>query len=177
MSHSIGFKPAVKMALFWIVFMCLYFAYKLFPFFPLSLISSVNESNFQHYKSTFFAFLILNLIEYLLFRRQIKNLSSFLGSRGLATILAPWVVFLLWYVGPAVYGQMPSIPLEILYANGITLLVGFCVAILETGFAHIPFTRPMLAVMVALFLISLLLYFRFTFELPWADVFVEPHWR
>lgn len=177
MNQCIGFKPLVKMALFWIVFMFLYFAYKLFPIFPLSLISSVNESNFQHYKSTFFAFLILNLIEYLIFRRQIKNLSSFIGSRGLATILAPWMVFLLWYVGPAVYGQMPSIPLEILYANLVTLLVGFCVAILEGGFTHIPFTKPMLAVMITLFLISLLLYLRFTFELPWADVFVEPDWR
>lgn len=177
MGRSPGFNPLIKMVLFWTIFMLLYFAYRYFPVFPLSLICSITESNFQHYKSTFFAFLIVNSIEFFYYRRQIDNRRTYVLSRLAATTFAPWIVFLLWYIAPAIYGKMPSIPLEIVYANFITLLVGYFVAILEQGMAHIPYRNTLIAVILTLFFVSILLYFRFTVELPWADVFVEPDWR
>ena len=138
-----GFHPILKTVLFWAVFMLLYFAYKYFPVFPLSLICSINKSNFQHYKAAFFAFLILNLIEFAIYRRQIQDKKRHILSRLTATTFAPWIVFLLWYIAPAIYGKMPTIPLEIIYANIITLLVGYFVTSLEQGFATNPvFKQP-----------------------------------
>jgi hypothetical protein len=172
-----GFKPLIKMVLFWAIFMLLYFAYRFFPVFPLSLICSVTESNFQHYKSTFFAFLILNGIEYFIYRRQIVDWKGYSLSRLAATTFAPWVVFLLWYVSPAVHGRLPTIPVEIVYANLITLMVGYFVAILEEGLVQINYSKNLTFVVLILFVVSILLYVSFTFRLPWADVFVEPDWR
>jgi hypothetical protein len=172
-----GFPPLIKMVMFWAIFLLLYFAYRFFPVFPLSLICSANESNFQHYKSTFFAFLILNLIEYIVYRKQIVDPKNHIVSRLTATTIAPWIVFLLWYIAPAAYGKLPSIPVEILYANIITLLVGYFVSSLEQGFAQIGYSKNMTAVILILFVVSIGLYVSFTFKLPWADVFVEPDWR
>jgi len=157
--------------------MLLYFAYRFIPVFPLSLICSTTESNFQHYKSTFVAFLILNIIEFFVYRREIAGAKNYAISRLAATTFAPWIVFILWYIAPAVYGKMPMIPLEILYANMITLLVGYFVATLEQGLAQIRYSKSLTVVILTLFVVSILLYISFTFRLPWADVFVEPDWR
>ena len=167
----------MKTALFWAVFMLLYFAYKYFPVFPLSLICSINQSNFQHFKAAFFAFLILNLIEFAIYRRQIQDKRGYFLSRLTAITFAPWIVFLLWYLAPAIYGRMPTIPLEIIYANIITLSVGYFVSSLEQGFAQIRYTRNLSTLILILFTASIVLYISFTFKLPWADVFVEPNWR
>lgn len=76
------------------------------------------------------------------------------------------------------YGKMPSIKLEILYANIITLLVGFTGAIFEQGLSRISYFRELKAVILILCISSVMLYMIFTFvNLPWADVFVEPDWR
>lgn len=49
--------------------------------------------------------------------------------------------------------------------------------LLERGLEDIRYTMPLKAVIVVLFVASILLYIVFTFRLPWADVFVEPDWR
>jgi hypothetical protein len=166
-----------KALAFWGVFLTLYVAYKLFPVFPLSLICGVNESNFQHYKAGFFSYLIVNVVEYAWNYRKIADRESFVYSRMAATIFLPWIIFLFWYAAPALIGRWPNNVYEIVYANLITFLVGVFTIILETGFESIPYQRSIKLVLSTLFLISALLYIVFTFQLPWADVFVEPDWR
>jgi hypothetical protein len=178
MVQTTAFKPAVKVALFYGLFMILYGVYRFFPFFPLSIIAGIVESNFQHYKATFFCFLIANGIEYLVYRKRVSDLESFWYPRLLNTIFAPWVVFLLWYIAPAVYGKFPTVFLEILYANIITILVAVVVVMLEGSFLTMRLTRPVKIVILVLLVVSIGLYIIFTFShLPWADVFVEPDWR
>jgi hypothetical protein len=197
-----GFHPVLKIVLFWVIFMPLYFTYRTFPIFPLSLICLANESNFQHYKSTFFTCLTLSIIEYFVYPRQIQGRKSYLFiysnaslrafcakqspvsslpavcfvaaarllamtdlfawptkcerlSRLTATIFAPWVVFLLWYTAPAVYGKMPTIPLEIMYANIITLLVGYFATSLEQGLVQIRYTSKLSILILVLFTVSI----------------------
>jgi hypothetical protein len=73
---------------------------------------------------------------------------------------------------------MPSIPLEILYANIMTVIVGAFGVIFERGLAQIKYPSDLKLVLWTLFLASLALYLIFTFvKLPWADVFIEPDWR
>jgi hypothetical protein len=167
----------IKGAAFWLIFMLMYGIYKAFPVFPLDIIMAVNESNFQHYKAAFFAFTLLGVIEYQIYRKRIDNRDGFLYSRMGTAIFAPWLIFLLWYVAPALYGEMPSIALEILYANVITILVGFAAITFERGFETMTYSQSLKTWLWVLFVVSIGLYVIFTYKLPWADVFMEPDWR
>lgn len=173
------FQPGLlkKSLIYWAIFMVLYFAYKFAPNPILAVFCGISESNFQHYKATFFTWIILSLVEFGLQRGQVGNRDTYFYSRlGTATLL-PWFVFVIWYLGPALYGKMPTIPLEILYANLVTLVVGGFGVIFERGLAQIHYFKELKFVFWTLFLSSLLLYLIFTFgKQPWADVFVVPHW-
>jgi len=171
------FQLVWKVFLFWVVFITLYLLYRFFPVFPFSLICGVTESNFQHFKAGFFSYLIVNLIEYIRFRQTIQNRNSFVYSRMMSTLFLPWIIFLLWYIAPAIIGRWPNNTYEIVYANVITFSTGFFTVILERGLEEIQYNKSLKAVILTLFCVSLLLYIVFTFRLPWADVFVEPDWR
>lgn len=177
MKNTTGFRPWVKGVLFWVTFLVLYALRKLAPVIPITLLAGVDESNFQHYKGTFFAYLIISLIEFLVFRKKVENKSSFWYSRLIAAIFAPWLVFLVWYLAPAVYGPMPNMGLEILYGNLATLAVGFLAVIFERGFEQITFGKSLKIVVWTMIVISILVYTLLTFNLPWADVFTEPDWQ
>jgi hypothetical protein len=177
MKNKTGFCPLVKGLLFWGTFLLLYVLRKLAPVIPITLFAGINESNFQHYKGTFFAYLIISLIEFLVFRKRIENKSSFWYARLIAAIFAPWMVFLVWYLVPAVYGPMPNMGLEILYGNLATLVVGFLAVTFERGFEQITYGKSLKTVIWILFVISVLVYTILTYKLPWADVFTEPDWK
>jgi len=166
-----------KAIAFWFVFLVLYGLYRFFPVFPLSLISGTTESVFQHFKEGFYAYLIVNLVETILVRKRLQEWSAFLYSRIASTTFLPWLIFLLWYLAPAIVGRWPNNLFEIIYANLITFLVGLSTVTLERGFEGIPYSRGIKLVLIALFLTSILLYLVFTFRLPWTDVFIEPDWR
>jgi len=177
MHHQPGFRPWVKGLLFWVTFMLLFVLRKLAPVIPITLIAGVDESNFQHYKATFFAYLILSLVVYLIYRKKLTNALSFWYACLTAAIFAPWMVFLTWYVLAAIYGKLPNIGLEILYGNLATLAVGVIAATFERGFEQITYGKSLKTVIWMLFVISILVYILLTFKLPWADVFVEPQWK
>lgn len=168
----------LKGMLYWVVFMVLYFLYKFIPLTPLKVICGICESNFQHYKASFFSWIIVSLVEFLWMRRKIQDRQVFLYSRMATATILPWFVFILWYLGVAIFGRLPSIPLEILYANIITIIVGIFAAIFEQGVSRTTFPRELKTILLILFFSSLVLYMVFTFgELPWADVFIEPAWK
>jgi hypothetical protein len=177
MKNQTGFRPWVKGLLFWVTFLVLYALRKAAPVIPITLIAGVDESNFQHYKGTFFAYLILSLIEYLVFRKQVVNKSSFWYARLLAAAFAPWMVFLVWYAMPAVYGPLPNMGLEVLWGNVATLAVGFLAVTFERGFEQMTFNRSLQTVTWVLVAVSITVYTLLTFNLPWADVFTEPDWE
>lgn len=173
-------RPALwKKALgFWAIFMIFYFAYKFFPNPFFAIFCGITESNFQHFKATFFAWIFVNAFEFGLYRARIGDRETWFYSRLGTAIFLPWFVFLLWYLCAAFYGKMPSIPLEIIYANLMTVIVGAFGVIFERGLAQIKYAGELKFVLWALFLASLALYLIFTFvKLPWADVFIEPDWK
>jgi hypothetical protein len=170
-------KVLWKALAFWGVFLALYGVYRFFPVSPLHLICGVTESNFQHYKAGFFSYLLVNLVEYAWNRGRISDREGFVFSRMAATVFLPWIIFLLWYIAPALIGRWSNNTAEIVYANVITFLVGVFTVVLEGGFEKMPIRRSIKVVLITLFVVSIVLYIVFTFRLPWADVFVEPDWR
>ena len=170
-------KIAWKTLAFWGVFMALYFLYKYFPNGVFAVFCGTTESCFQHFKAGFFSYSFVNLIEYGVNRSKITNQDQFIYPRMTATIFLPWIIFLLWYIAPALYGPWPNNTFEIIYANIIIILVGVLTVILEQSFETAIYKKPQKTVLIILFLVSIMLYIVFTYNLPWADVFVEPDWR
>ncbi len=156
----------------------MYLIYKaLPPVLPFTLFFATNESNFQHYKAGFIAYLITSVAEYALTRKSVQDPSAFFYSRLSAAVFFPWVIFLLWYLAPAIIGQWQTLALEAIYANIILILATYFTIVFERGMAQISYSREFKAVLWILFCASILLYIVFTLRLPWADVFVEPNWR
>lgn len=164
----------LKLLGFWAGFLILHYSYDFLPILPIKLISGINESFFQHIKIVFFAYLIVNLVEFLTRRKDLENRESFILTRLFSTTILPWFVFIIWYIAPAYYGPIGNIAVEILYANIALLLSGFCGLVIEQTMDGIPYQNLSKIVIIALFVISLSLYIIFTFKLPWADVFADP---
>jgi len=177
MQTQASLKVYQKAFLFWAIYVVFHFAYKLMPVFPLALVCCVNESVFQHFKMGFFVYLLTSVLEYLIYRRRIQNKDNYWFSRLAATAFLPWIIFVLWYMAPAFYGEWPSLALEVIYSNIITIMVGLFAAVFERGLEQIVYSKPLKAVILTLFLISFCLYLIFTFKTPWADVFVVPKWK
>lgn len=167
-------RDVLKIIGFWFSFMVLHFGYKAFPQTPLAWIAPINESVFQHIKGVFYAYAIVNVVEYGLRRKAIEQRVAFTYARIFSTLIVPWVMSILWYMAPAYYGQIHSIPLEVLYANVIMLLTGIAIVIMERGFETIRYPRELKLLLVVLLVIAVSQYTLFTFKLPWADVFAVP---
>jgi len=164
-----------KLAGFWVGFLVLHYAYEFFPILPFKLISGTNESFFQHAKVAFFAYLAVNGVETLVRRRMMESRGRFLFARVFSTTLVPWFVFLTWYAAAAFYGQLPTVFLEIVYANLALLAAGACILVVEGGLEGISYGRGLKTVLLVLFLLSLSYYVIFTFRVPWTDFFADPY--
>ncbi|MBN1261514.1 MAG: hypothetical protein JXB35_12620 [Anaerolineae bacterium] len=164
----------LKVVAFWIGFLVLHYAYDFLPILPLKLISGIDESFFQHQKIAFYTYLLVCGVEYLLRRKQLTNFSSFFHSRLFATVLIPWLVFVVWYMAAAYVGQWPTVFLEILYSNIAVILVGICALIMERNMESLKYHRAFQVLIVAMFVVLVSQFTIFTFRLPWIDVFADP---
>lgn len=163
-------RPALlKIAAFWVLFVCLHYAPGWFGHPALSVISQTRETFFQHAKIGLFAYAIVSGGE-LWLRGRLAG--RYIWSRVLSTLLLPWVMFVLYYTGPAIYGRpMPSIPAEIAYANIVLLAVAAMLAILERSMDRAAFTRAARAATMLLLVLAVAEMVIFSFRLPWAPFF------
>ena len=170
-----------KLVGFWVGFLILHYAYEFFPILPFKLFSGIDESFFQHAKVAFFAYLVVNLVEYLLRRGRpageggIESLEGFVFSRLFSLTILPWFIFFTWFAAAAFYGRLPTVFLEILYSNIALLLAGTCALVMEKSMEGSVYSRGFKAVVLSLFILSVLYYVIFTFRLPWADFFADPY--
>jgi hypothetical protein len=92
-----------KLVGFWVGFLVLHYAYEFFPILPFKLLSGIDESFFQHAKVALFAYLAVNLVEYLVRRGRppeeggIENVESFAFSHIFSNTILPWFVFIAWF--------------------------------------------------------------------------------
>jgi hypothetical protein len=170
-----------KLVGFWAGFLILHYAYEFFPILPFKLFSGIDESYFQHAKVAFFAYLVVTLVEYLLRRRRpageggIESLEGFAFARLFSLTILPWFIFFTWFAAAAFYGRLPTVFLEILYSNISLLLAGTFVLVMENSMEDMAYSKGFKAVILSLFVLSVLYYVIFTFRLPWADFFADPY--
>ena len=164
----------MKMLAVQMIFLLLHYAYEWFPNSFTIVFSGTNESIYQHMKVGLFTYLLASLLEYLLVRKTLTNFASYAYSRLFAATVFPFAIFVYFLMAAAYYGQVNSIPLEVIYANLVLLLASFSAIVIERQVETAAPSRAFRFVVIFLFLISLSQYLIFTYRLPWMDVFATP---
>lgn len=165
---------AFRCFLFILLFRFCHYVYRWFPNFFTRTFSATNESFYQHQKNAYFAYLLLCGFELIIFNQEIKKVDNFITTHLFSLMLIPWIVFLLWFVGPAVIGPFKSIRNDIIYAITITYLVAWVVSQIELMIIQLDFSLGFRIIILILNIISILEFTLFTHHLPWHDVFASP---
>jgi len=163
----------LKAFIYLILFGLLHFGYESTGLQFLKPICGTNESVFQHLKMGFFAYFFASLIEYVAIRRRLKA-NNFWSSRSLATVLNPWIIFLVWYLAPAVWGKFSTVASELSWALIVSYISGVFASILEKDIERAKISLCFKLIVFVLFVISAFLFIWFTYRLPWIDLFVDP---
>lgn len=139
------------------------------PFFGTS------ESIFQHLKMAFWGYLLLSAFEYFLLKREIyQKIKNFWYSRIFSAIIVPWIVVLVWYLLPAIYGRVESLTIELFWALLATYLSGVLTIQIEKETEKTPFSTNTKAILLILLVVSAFMFIIFTYKLPWVDLFANP---
>ncbi len=163
------------------VYLCLFdflhYCYDWFPNLFVQIFSGINESFFQHWKIGYYAYIILTIGEFLIFRKKIadEDKEKFIYSHLLSAIFLPMIVFIIWYIAPAVYGPIPIFWLEVVYSILACYVSVLLVSIFEQSFMEIPYNRTLKIIILILNLLLIMQLTIFTFKLPWADIFADPY--
>jgi len=165
----------LKAFLFLLAFCLFHYGYELTGMAFLKPFCGINESVFQHLKMAFWAYVLLSLVEFsLLKKRQDTRIKNFVHSRMLSTVLLPWVILLIWYLLPGVFGRVESLFVEVLWAVLVTYLSGLFVAQIEKEVEKVQFQTATKVVLITVTAISAFLFVLFTYRLPWIDLFANP---
>ncbi|MCR4440427.1 MAG: DUF6512 family protein [bacterium] len=167
-------NSSLKALIYLVLFSVLHFLYDLTHWAVLIPFCGTNESVFQHLKMAFWSYLGASAIEYAASKRRIREMEAFWYSRLLATVVVPWLVFLIWYLGPALCGKLERLPVELLWALAVTYISGVMGGVLENRLVGDKPTVSFKVLVVVLAVVSALLYVRFTYKLPCIDLFVDP---
>lgn len=164
----------IRSGLYLVIFLILHYLFRWFPNLFISLFSAIYESVYQHMKIAFYAYIILTIIEFILFRKKIPDAKKFIYSHLFSVVFVPFIVFVLFSMGAMVYGER-SYVVEIIYAITITYLSGFSISIIEQEIKEIEFSKRFKILLVIIIIIMILEFTIFTFNLPWHDVFQSPY--
>ncbi|NPV88177.1 hypothetical protein HPY42_01440 [Coprothermobacteraceae bacterium] len=164
----------LKSVLFLLLLSILHFGYDATGWAFLKPFCGTNESVFQHLKMGFWAYLLLLAIEYLVLYRGRGTTSSFVLSGVLVAVMVPWVVVLVWYLAPALYGKPLPLALELIWAAFATLLAGFIAAILHGSLRRAHFSGRAVLALLLLAGLSVFFFTWFTYHSPWIDLFQIP---
>jgi hypothetical protein len=165
----------LKAFLYTVIFSILHFGYELTEWRFLVPFCGINESVFQHLKMAFWAYLITSAIEYRVFREAIKEKEEFLYTRLLSAINIPWFTLLMWYLVPALFGRIKSLPLEVTWALFSTYFSAVAVIIIEKAQNVILANKGIKVVILLFTFIAAFLFIWFTYKLPWIDLFIDPN--
>ena len=167
----------IRSFIFLCIFELLHYSFELFPNIVVQIFSGINESNFQHWKIGYYSYLILTLVEFLIFRKKItgENREKFIYSHLLTALIVSWIIFIIWYIAPAIYGPIPILWIEIVYSIVACYISILIASILEQNLNEITFRLPLKIIIWILNLLLIMEFTLFTFNLPWADVFADPY--
>ncbi len=165
----------LKSLLFLVFFSIFHFGYELTKWQFLKPFCGVNESVFQHLKMGFWSYSLLSVIEYFFQSKKVKNkIVNFWYSRILSILIIPWILTIIWYLLPALYGRAKSLIIDLPWAVITTYVSGLFVMQIEKEIEKVRFRVITKVIVLLLLVISAFLFIWFTYRLPWIDLFVDP---
>jgi len=125
----------------------------------------------------FWVYLLLTiLIEYPFIRKKSDQirLANFWYSRILSAIELPWIVTIVWYLLPAIYGKAKSLLVDLVWALAVTYFSPLFMGYIEKDIEKVEFSLKTKYIVLLLLFVSAFLFVWFTFKLPWIDLFTNP---
>jgi len=164
----------IKSLIYLMIFSILHFGYDLTHWAFLIPLCGINESVFQHLKMVFWAYFLVNLVEYFVIKRKVSERKTFWYPKLLSTIIIPWIVMIIWYFVPVLFGRVESLVLNVSWSVFSTYSSGVIVGIIEKNIEKNLFTSNFKMVILILIIVSAFLYVWFTYKPPWIDLFINP---
>ena len=153
----------------------LHYAYKFFPNTVLQIFSAIDESVFQHMKIGSYSYIILTIIEYLVFKKKIVEKTRFLFSRIFSTFFYPWLIFVFFFFTRVIYPLQMDFVIEIISAQATVYVSALILGFTELDTIKIEFGKRLKVILVALIILLIVEFTVFSFNLPWHDVFANPY--
>jgi hypothetical protein len=167
-------RRILKILAIWLLFVAFHFGYRFFPGSVFMLLGCPVETVFQHMKMVFFAYILISLAEYMLRRGSIGNMAGFIYARMLMSTLLAYLVYLIWFSVPILFGLFETLAGEIIYSN---IVLGLCITIaviLEGYLEDLSFKPVIKGIILFLFAISLSHYTLLAFKEPPVGNFEVP---
>jgi len=165
----------IRSLIFLVIFIILHYTYDWFPNIVFQIFSGTNESVFQHMKIGFYAYIILILLEYGIFRKDISNRGNFFFSRIFSAVLYSWVMFLFFFFSRVVYPNEFHFVVEILVAQIATYVSVLVLGFIEVELNKIEFSKRMKVITIVLLVLLIIEFTAFSFYLPWHDLLADPY--
>ena len=165
----------IRAGIFFGIFLVLHFLHDAFPNRVTGVVAGTSESVFQHMKMGFYAYLIAGTLEYRLIpTRQWLFSGRILFPWLFTSVAVPWMLFLLYYIMPAVVSDEVSMGFHVTYSIIITYIAGIFAAIMRDNLAESPLRFPFRLMTALLFAATLLIMVVFNIETPHLDLFELP---
>ena len=151
-------KTYIKALLFLGVFSILHFGYELTGWKFLIPICGINESVFQHLKMAFWAYIITSALERIPSKDKGSDFVSkaeFWYSRFLSAVIVPWLIFVLWYFLPAIYGRAKSLLVDLCWSLLATFTAALFAAQLEQEIQKLTLSKDTRLLIIFLSLIHI----------------------
>lgn len=168
------FPMAIKVLVFYVSFMLLHYLYDWFPTTITMIFSGINESVYQHMKIAFFVCMFTSIVEFLVLRKAIQYRNRFFFSRIFTITYLPLLMMVIFLICPLVFGKIETIAGEIVWANIALITTAIFSFEIEKHFERADPSKFLQAIVIFLFLLSLVQFIVFTFDLPWFDILATP---
>ncbi|MBY9008359.1 MAG: hypothetical protein KGD74_00675 [Candidatus Lokiarchaeota archaeon] len=165
----------VRSLLFLAIFIGLHYAYKFFPIVIFQIFSGIYESVFQHMKIGFYAYIILTVIEFFIFKKKITNNTKFLFSRAFSMILYPYLIFLFFLFTRVVYPWQMHFVIEIISAQITVYISVLFLGFIEVDIMKLEFGKRLKVLLLILLVLLIIEFTAFSFYLPWHDILANPY--
>ncbi len=157
------------------IFIGMHYLYKFFPNVIIHIFSGINESVFQHMKVGFYSYLILSVIEFLVFKKKITNKVKFLFSRVFSMVLYPYLIFLFFLFSRVVYPWQMLFVIEIISAQITVYISVLFLSFIEVEIMKFEFGKRLRVLLVILLVLLIIEFTAFSFYLPWHDILANPY--
>ena len=157
------------------IFIVLHYTYDLFPIIVFQIISGIDESVFQHMKIGFYSYIILMIIEFFVFKKQIVDNTKFIFSRIFSAIFYPRVMFMFFFFTRVVYPWQMHFVVEIISAQITVFIAALILGFIELDIRKLEFGKRLKVIMLILIVLLIVEFTAFTFYLPWHDVLADPY--